>query len=51
MEIRSALDEGEDACQGDSGGPLIIRGATAAQDNQVGIVSWGLGKILMIFFT
>lgn len=44
------MDEGEDACQGDSGGPLIIRGATAAQDNQVGIVSWGLGKMMMISF-
>ena len=36
-----AADPGEDACQGDSGGPLIVLGATAADDVQVGVVSWG----------
>lgn len=27
-------------CKGDSGGPLIVRGATAAQDIQIGVTSW-----------
>ena len=27
-------------CSGDSGGPLIVRGKTAADDVQIGIVSW-----------
>lgn len=34
---------GKDTCQGDSGGPLFVKGATAAGDKQVGIVSWGYG--------
>ena len=34
---------GEDSCQGDSGGPLIIKGASASEDIQVGVVSWGIG--------
>ena len=33
----------KDSCQGDSGGPLFKRGATAADDVVVGIVSFGLG--------
>lgn len=32
-----------DSCQGDSGGPLIIKGASAGEDVQVGVVSWGIG--------
>lgn len=28
-------------CSGDSGGPLIVDGGSAANDRQVGIVSWG----------
>ncbi|KAI7842997.1 hypothetical protein COHA_003331 [Chlorella ohadii] len=28
-------------CQGDSGGPLFVAGASAAEDYQVGTVSWG----------
>jgi len=35
--------EGQDACQGDSGGPLIVRGNNAANDMQIGVVSWGIG--------
>lgn len=35
--------EGKDSCQGDSGGPLFIKGATADDDVQVGVVSWGYG--------
>lgn len=31
----------KDACDGDFGGPLIMKGATAADDVQVGIISWG----------
>ena len=31
----------EDTCQGDSGGPLVIKGADAASDVQVGVVSFG----------
>jgi len=38
-----AAADGKDACQGDSGGPIIIKGADAAFDVQVGIVSWGRG--------
>jgi len=34
---------GKDSCQGDSGGPLVVPGATAANDVQVGVVSWGIG--------
>lgn len=34
---------GKDSCQGDSGGPLILKGSDAANDVQVGIVSWGIG--------
>ena len=34
---------GEDSCQGDSGGPLIVKGSTASEDLQVGVVSWGIG--------
>lgn len=33
---------GRDACSGDSGGALIKRGASADQDLQVGIISWGV---------
>lgn len=28
-------------CAGDSGGPLLVDGGSAANDRQVGIVSWG----------
>ncbi len=40
-----AADLGEDACQGDSGGPLIERKLFSKHDLQVGVVSWGLGKL------
>jgi secreted trypsin-like serine protease len=36
-----AADPGEDSCQGDSGGPMMVLGATAMDDVQVGVVSWG----------
>ena len=32
---------GKNTCQGDSGGPLLIKGRNAANDVQVGIVSFG----------
>jgi len=38
-----AAREGKDSCQGDSGGPLIKKGSNAADDIQVGVVSWGIG--------
>jgi len=38
-----AASPGKDSCQGDSGGPLIIKGNSAAEDFQVGVVSWGYG--------
>lgn len=38
-----AARPGKDSCQGDSGGPLIIKGNSAEEDVQVGIVSWGVG--------
>ena len=34
---------------GDSGGPAILRGNTAEQDVQVGIVSWAFGCALSNF--
>jgi len=37
----TATEEKRDSCQGDNGGPLIRRGADAAEDIVVGIVSWG----------
>ena len=40
-DMMCAASKGKDACSGDSGGPLIIPGNSAAQDLQVGIVSWG----------
>lgn len=39
-----AAATGADACQGDSGGPLVVPGTTSAADDlQVGLVSFGLG--------
>lgn len=35
---------GEGSCKGDSGGPWIIRGNSASEDVQVGIVSFGSDK-------
>jgi secreted trypsin-like serine protease len=32
---------GKDSCNGDSGGPLFVRGKSASEDIQVGIVSFG----------
>jgi len=41
-----AVSLGKDACQGDSGGPLVLRSRNGAtNDVQVGVVSWGLGKL------
>ena len=40
-DMMCAASKNKDACSGDSGGPLIIPGNSAAQDLQVGIVSWG----------
>ena len=34
---------GKDNCGGDSGGPLVVPGASATDDVQVGIVSFGKG--------
>lgn len=42
-EMFCATAPGVDACGGDSGFPIISRGATAAADVQIGIVSWGRG--------
>ena len=38
-----AADPSQDSCQGDSGGPLVLKGNTAGDDVQVGVVSWGYG--------
>ena len=43
LYLYSAADRGQDCCQGDSGGPLVIRGNSASNDVQVGVVSWGIG--------
>jgi secreted trypsin-like serine protease len=40
---------GKDSCRGDSGGPLIIPGASAEDDIQVGVVSFGRGCALPNF--
>lgn len=40
------VEGGKDSCQGDSGGPLFRQGASAQDDVQVGIVSWGQGCAL-----
>lgn len=40
-EMLCAADPNEDSCQGDSGGPLFLKGDSAEDDLQVGIVSWG----------
>jgi len=42
-DMMCAFDERADSCGGDSGGPLLIKGATAADDELVGLVSWGVG--------
>jgi secreted trypsin-like serine protease len=44
MICAGASSGGKGACKGDSGGPLIIRGSSASQDIQVGIVSFGSSK-------
>lgn len=45
-DMLCAIGSGKDACIGDSGGPLFIRGSTAADDELVGLVSWGRGCAL-----
>lgn len=42
-DMLCAAEINKGSCQGDSGGPLVILGETAADDVQVGIVSWGYG--------
>jgi secreted trypsin-like serine protease len=37
---------GKDSCGGDSGGPLVVHGASAKDDVQVGVVSFGMGCAL-----
>jgi len=37
------INGGLDSCQGDSGGPLLVESATAAIQQQIGIVSFGQG--------
>jgi trypsin len=44
MICAGASSGGKGSCKGDSGGPLIIRGNSATQDLQVGIVSFGSSK-------
>ena len=44
-----ARRDGKDACQGDSGGPLIVKGDSAEDDVQVGIVSWGIGCAFLFY--
>jgi secreted trypsin-like serine protease len=45
-DMLCAIGSGKDSCIGDSGGPLFIRGSTAADDELVGLVSWGRGCAL-----
>mmetsp|Transcript_759 Transcript_759/g.1205 ORF Transcript_759/g.1205 Transcript_759/m.1205 type:complete len:344 (+) Transcript_759:265-1296(+) len=42
-EMLCGGDPYEDSCQGDSGGALFLKGDSAEDDLQVGIVSWGYG--------
>jgi trypsin len=44
MICAGASSGGKGTCNGDAGGPLIIRGNSASQDIQVGIVSFGSSK-------
>jgi secreted trypsin-like serine protease len=46
MLCAGVLAGGKDACQGDSGGPIIVEGSNNENDILVGIVSWGIGKLL-----
>lgn len=47
MLCAGVLAGGKDACQGDSGGPIIVEGSNNDYDTLVGIVSWGIGKLLI----
>ncbi|KAG7359824.1 peptidase S1 and S6 chymotrypsin/Hap family protein [Nitzschia inconspicua] len=40
-DMLCAGDVGRDSCYGDSGSPLILKGDSAEQDVQMGLVSWG----------
>lgn len=40
-DMLCAGSDGRDSCYGDSGSPLVRKGATMADDVQVGLVSWG----------
>jgi len=41
--LTDIANRGSDSCTGDSGGPAILKGNTAEEDVQVGVISWAFG--------
>ncbi len=41
--LTDIANSGKDSCTGDSGGPAILKGNTAEEDVQVGVISWAFG--------